>query len=82
MILVDIVVPSVDKKYDFRLNENQPVSAVIEEIAMMIGQKEQSPIVGDRADLRLCDKKSGRILSNEDTLSSAGVGTGGTLILV
>ena len=42
MILTDVYVPSVDKIYDFQLNEKVPVSTVIEEITEMISQKEHS----------------------------------------
>lgn len=82
MILVDIYVPSVDKVYDFQLNEHTPISAVIEELSEMIGQKERSPLYGNASELMLCDKSSGRIMHKSDTLSSAGITTGRTLILV
>lgn len=82
MILVDVKVPSIDKVYDFKLNENLPVRAIIEEMAGIIGQKEQSKIVGDIEKLSICDDKRKRILQSEDTLLSAGVETGDTLILV
>ncbi|CBK75874.1 hypothetical protein CIY_34180 [Butyrivibrio fibrisolvens 16/4] len=41
MILVDINVPSIDKYYDFLLNENTPIASIIDEITEMIGQKEK-----------------------------------------
>ncbi len=82
MILVDIYVPAVDKTYDFQLNENTQISAVIDEIIEMVGQKERSVLWGDSGEVLLCEKGSERILNREDTLYNAGVVTGKTLILV
>lgn len=82
MILVDIYVPAVDKTYDFQINENTCISAVIEEIIEMVGQKERSVLWGDPGEMLLCEKGSERILNRNDTLNNAGVTTGKTLILV
>ena len=46
MILVDIYVPSVEQTYDFNIDENAPVSSVIEEVAAMVSQKEQCILRG------------------------------------
>ena len=54
MILVDIYVPSLDKTYDFQLNEHVVINTVIEEISDMIGQKEHSKVVGGVSNLMLC----------------------------
>ena len=82
MILVDIYVPSVDKEYDFSLNETVTVQTIIEEITEMIGRKEQTFLVGDIRDVNLCDKKNGTILPLENTLSDCGVRTGASLMLI
>ena len=82
MILVDIYVPSVDKVYDFQLNENTSISTVIDELSEMVGQKERSPLYGSSSELILCDKSSGQIIHRNGTLSSSGITTGSTLILV
>ncbi len=82
MILVDIYVPSVDKVYDFQLNENTPINMLIEEISEMINQKEHTTLKGSIDDMLLCDKSSERILLKEDTLFSSGITTGKSLILV
>ena len=42
MVLVDVFVPSVDKTYNFSLNENVTIDAVILEITEMIEQKERT----------------------------------------
>ena len=82
MILVDVYVPSVDKEYDFSLNETVTVQTIIEEITEMIGQKEQTFLVGDIGEMNLCDKKSNTVLPLENTLSDCGVRTGASLILI
>ncbi len=82
MILVDIYVPAVDKTYDFELNENVRIDTVIEELSEMVGQKERSALKGRVDELVLCDKNSERILNRDDSLSSAGITNGGSLILV
>lgn len=82
MILVDIYVPSLDKSYDFQLNENAEVDLIIEEISEMVGQKEHSQIVGDVAMLTLCDKKQRLVLDKGRTLAECGISTGCSLILI
>ena len=82
MILVDIYVPSIDKSYDFQLNENAKVETIIEEISEMVGQKERSQIVGDVAKLTLCDKKQRTVLDRKKTLLECEITTGHGLILI
>ncbi|MBR3039693.1 MAG: glutamyl-tRNA amidotransferase [Lachnospiraceae bacterium] len=82
MILVDIYVPSVDKVYDFHLNEKSRISIVIDEIAEMIGQKEHSQVVGKTSEFVLCEYSKKRVLDKESTLEKQGVKTGEKLLLV
>ena len=82
MILVDIYVPSVNTTYDFQLMDSVPVQTVIEEIAEMVGQKEQCQIVGDIADLVLVDTRRQKVLDKEMTLYECGIQTGYQLMLV
>lgn len=48
MIVVGVYVPSVDKDFDFYLDENSKVSALIEEITELICKKEHSVLNGNR----------------------------------
>ena len=82
MILVDIYVPSVDRVYDFHLNEKAKVSVVIEEIAEMVSQKEHSQLIGDVSEMLLCEYSNNRVLDRNSTLENLGVCTGEKLILV
>ena len=82
MILVDIFIPSVDKTYDFQLNENVSIAAVIEEISEMIEDKEKTTLQGDVSQLQLCEPVRGITLPKRSSLSECRVMTGDRLILV
>jgi len=82
MILVDIYAPSVDKSYDFNLDENAKGSVILEEIVEMIDQKERTALVGDLGDLMLCDKLNCRILPMDIALRDCGIHNGSSLLLV
>ena len=82
MVLVDIYVPSVNTTYDFQLMDSVAVKTVIEEIAEMVGQKEQCRIVGDVAELVLVDRRRQKVLDKGMTLYECGIQTGEQLMLV
>lgn len=82
MVLVDVYVPSVEKTYDFQLNETIAVDTLIEEISEMIGQKEHSEIKGDVSELVLCNMSTREVLNKNMTLAEQGIITGNSLILV
>ena len=82
MILVDVVVPSVDKSYDFNLDENAQIALVMEEIVGMICQKEQCKIIGDKTNLLLCRYDGQVILDKQMTLRECGIMNGYKLLLV
>ncbi|MBR6770716.1 MAG: hypothetical protein IKM28_05690 [Lachnospiraceae bacterium] len=82
MIMVNIYVPTVDREYDFSLDQNVKIETIITEIGEMISRKEQSKIVGKIEELILCDKDSRKILRREDTLAACGICTGSKLILI
>lgn len=82
MILVDINVPSIDKYYDFLLNENTPIASIIDEITEMIGQKEKTFISGDVKQLDLCNATSEEVLNKGMSLNECNIKTGDSLILI
>lgn len=82
MILVDIYVPSVDKIYDFHLEESAKVKVVLDEIVEMISQIEHTTLFGNPADLSLCDRMARRSLPPEATLEACGIHTGSSMILI
>ena len=82
MVLVDIYVPSVDKTYNFSLNENVGITSIISEITEMVEQKEQVSLVGDRSGLHLYDGARRSALPGENTLSECAIRSGSMLFLV
>lgn len=82
MVLVDVFVPSVDKTYNFSLNETVEIQSVIAEITEMIEQKERVTLVGDRSGLYLYNAGSERVLPKGNTLADCAIGNGSRLILV
>lgn len=82
MILVEVFVPSVDKTYDFQLNENVPAGMVIQEISEMVGQQEKTKIVGEVSKICLCSQEQERVMRRGRTLAEQGIVTGNRLILV
>ena len=82
MILVDVFVPSIDRTYNFSIDENVPISHLIEELMEMIERKEQTSFVGDRASVLLVHRDSQRVLHRDQTLFESAVGIGSTLMLL
>lgn len=82
MVLVDIFVPSLDKIYNFSLNEHVPVSSIVEEITEIVEQKERSTFKGDVRELRLYNRKTQSPLPVQNTLEECFVTTGSNLLLV
>lgn len=82
MVMVEIMVPVIDKEYDFKLDEYATVAMIKEEIAEMVCHKEQSKLIGNEKQLLLCDYKSQRILEDMLTLKKQNIHTGDKLILV
>ena len=82
MVLVDIFVPSVDKTYNFSLNENVAIEGVIMEITEMIEQKERTKLQGDKGVLNIYKMNDSMILPKNNTLSDCYVTSGTRLILV
>ena len=82
MIMVDISVPSVGRQYNFSLEEQTPISALIAEISEMICQKEGCPLPGDMEKLTLSSLEKEMILSPDASLSQYGIKSGSRLILV
>ena len=82
MIIVESYVPSIDRTYDFKLNEDVVLSIVIEEITSVICQREKCRITGEKNDFLLLRAESNSILSKSLSLYENDVKTGDKLILV
>lgn len=82
MILVDVVVPSVEKTYDFRLDENAQIFLVVEEITEMIGRCEHCDMIGNKEEVLLCRFDGQIVLNKLSTLRDSGIKDGGRLMLL
>ena len=82
MILVEIYVPSMERKYEFRLNEDVAAGVIIEELSSVICQKEQCKVCGKVNDLMLLLPEKSRIISSGLSLYENGVKSGDRLMLI
>lgn len=81
MIMVDVYVPSLDKSFDFGIEPEASVAAVIEELVEMICQSEQCPMP-ESGEFVLCCLDSRSVLSPQSAVDANGIQTGNRLLLV
>ena len=82
MILVDIYVPSVDREFDFGLDEKAGIAGIIEEVASLVSQKEQCELKGNADVLLLCSMEDKAILPRDKSLEQCHIHNGSRLMLV
>lgn len=82
MIIVDVEVPSLGRKYQFRLEEQVTIDTLIAELAEVICQKEQCNLKGEAAELCLCSREQKRILERSATLAWYGIRSADCLLLL
>lgn len=82
MIMADVYVPSIGRRYDFSLDEQAVIAQLIPEIAEVICQKENCSLGGDPEGLLLCLMDTHQILDSSKCLSSYRIGNGSSLLLV
>lgn len=82
MIIAEVFVPSLDKSYEFKLNEDVAVWTVIDEISSVICQKEQCNISGDKDKLMLFKTDTAQVLSMNLSLYENGIKSGDRLMLI
>ena len=82
MIIVDVIVPSIGRKYNFRLDEETSVALLTEEIAEAICQKENCILDGEKEKLNLCSMELEKVLSPDSTLEQNRITNGSQLMLV
>ena len=80
MILTDIYVAALDQSFDFHLNEDTPVSTVVDEIVGILAKElmEES----GTGQYSLCSYDHEQILPADMTLSDCGIRNGSRLLLV
>ena len=80
-IIVEITVPSISKRFDFRLPTTGCIGNVIDDIAYTLETTQQN-ISFNMADLILCDRDQRRILHRWETVAGAGLRDSSQLILL
>lgn len=81
MIIVEIEVPIMGKRYDFQIDETVSLNEVKKEIVEMICRKEQCPLCGDLRRL-LVWTQDGHEIKQEYSAQENGLRTGSQMILV
>lgn len=82
MVLVDIYVPSVDRIFDFSLDENTRIIELLEEIAGIVEQNSKSTIASEKDKLILCSYDKRTALPSDSTLYQCGICNGSKLLMV
>jgi hypothetical protein len=82
MLHVDIYLPTLEKDYEFNVNEHVRIRVLIDEIASILSTKEQLAFCPDTSGLNLCDATGGVFLPDEKTLYQCRVRPGSRLILL
>lgn len=82
MILVDVYVPSVNKQFDYKLDENVYIANIVEEIGGMMVTIANDVDKQKVNDLMLCDYELNRILPLDATLKQCNITNGSRLVLI
>ena len=82
MVIVDVVVPSIGRKYNFSLDEEISAALLTEEIAEAICQKENCILDGEKEKLNLCSLELEKVLPPDSTLEQNVITNGSQLMLV
>lgn len=81
MILVEVTVPTLNRKYDFELDETVKIGLLTDEILEMLCRREKREMPARTDAFCLSELSLGTILDPEGTLQDYGVKDGGQLIL-
>ena len=84
MIIVEITVPSLDKKYDFQLDEHTSLSQLQMEICEVLCKKTGSPTADTKLTegFLLASMEQKRVLDPKKTLAENGIIEGSHLIML
>ena len=82
MILAEIYIPAVDGNYDFMLDENVPVTQVMEEISEMIAKKVKEKKPERIEDFVLYSVDTNALLDPAKSLYQNGILDGSKMIFV
>lgn len=82
MVIVDIFVPSLDKTYNFMLDENSKVEMLMVEVIEMIDNREGLISSYAEGNFALCDRDKETVLDPDKKLGEQGIETSANLVLV
>ena len=82
MVIVDIFVPSLDKTYNFMLDESSKVELLMVEIIEMIDNREGLTSSYAEGNFALCDRVKEIVLDPTTKLGEQGLETSANLALV
>ena len=81
MITVQVIVPAMSSSYDFNLDEDAPISSIIDEATTLVCLKERWHVPEHMESLELYDTEKCRKLNRSESLYDSGVMPGQRLIL-
>ena len=81
-MIVEVYVPTLDKEYEFLLDNDAVASVAADEITSVVCEKEQCELEGSAESLMLFHVQSGTKLIANLTLYENGISSGDRLILV
>ena len=82
ILWVEVYAPAYDKSYDMRVAEQTSIRQLMEEMTVLIGQKERNHMAGELEKLCLCSIERGEMLSREQCLQDYGIGNGYRFVLI
>lgn len=82
MVNVDVYVPSLDETPDFKLDENAPVSQLLDEMTEILAKRAKEDAGADLKGFLLCIPREKRVLPAHLTLQQCGVKNGDRLMLI
>ena len=82
ILVVVVYAPAYDKSSDMRVEEQTSIRQLMEEMTVLIGQKERNYMAGELEKLCLCSIERGEMLSREQCLQDYGIGNGYRFMLI
>lgn len=82
MIYADVEIPSLRRSYDFKLDENTKIDDLIDEMCVIVCQKEKGEVLVRKNDMILALVTKGIIMNNIYTLSDYNAFDGTKLMLI
>ncbi|MCQ2509346.1 MAG: hypothetical protein MJ116_02610 [Lachnospiraceae bacterium] len=82
MVVINVLFQGMNRSYDFKVDENAKTAKVIEDMAMMIAQREHLNFDKNKESFVLCDLDRQLILNMDSTFAENGICSGKTLVML